>query len=269
MRPLVLYHDNCPDGFGARLAAWLHLGDGAEYRGVNYGQAPPSADDVMGRDVLILDFSYPRDVLEGLLHVVTEGNRRLRLFDHHKTAEADLAGFSWATFDMQRSGAGITWDVLHEGQPRPPLIDYIEDRDLWRWALPESREISVALWSLPRTVEVWREYLWDVEPLERDGMAILRYQQSLVRQMATQAVWREIGGHRVPVVNASVCFSEMGEYLCEQHPEAPFAAYYFDRADGRRQWGSRSRGGFDCSAVAKALGGGGHPGAAGWTEAKP
>lgn len=32
------------------------------------------------------------------------------------------------------------------------------------------------------------------------------------------------------------------------------------------QWGTRSRGGFDVSEVAKALGGGGHKAAAGWTE---
>lgn len=265
-KPLVLYHDNCPDGFGAALAAWLRFGDEAEYRGVNYGQAPP--DDWWARDLYILDFSYPREALarrgldESYLLNVTD----FRVLDHHKTAQADLAGLSFATFDLARSGAGITWDVLHQGAARPPLIDYVEDRDLWRWTLPESREVSVALWSLPRTFVGWSVYLNDVSRLAEDGVAILRYQQSLVRQMATQTVWREIGGHRVPVVNASVCFSEVGEHLCLEYPEAPFAAYYFDRADGNRQWGTRSCNGFDCSVVAKGYGGGGHPGAAGWTE---
>ncbi|MCM2348311.1 MAG: phosphoesterase, partial [Acidovorax soli] len=37
--PLVLYHGrNCPDGFGAALAAWLYYGDGAEYRGLDHGE---------------------------------------------------------------------------------------------------------------------------------------------------------------------------------------------------------------------------------------
>ena len=56
------------------------------------------------------------------------------------------------------------------------------------------------------------------------------------------------------------------------YPDAPFAGYYFDRlADGKRQWGLRSRLSslfdFDVSAVAMQMGGGGHPGAAGWVEA--
>ena len=28
MKPLVIYHANCADGFGAAFAAWLKLGDG-------------------------------------------------------------------------------------------------------------------------------------------------------------------------------------------------------------------------------------------------
>lgn len=71
------------------------------------------------------------------------------------------------------------------------------------------------------------------------------------------------------MVNATACFSETGEALCIAYPDAPFGAYYMDRGDGIRQWGARSRNGFDVSAVAKQLGGGGHPGAAGWTEQQP
>lgn len=28
MKPLVIYHDRCTDGFGAAFAAWRKLGDG-------------------------------------------------------------------------------------------------------------------------------------------------------------------------------------------------------------------------------------------------
>jgi nanoRNase/pAp phosphatase (c-di-AMP/oligoRNAs hydrolase) len=49
------------------------------------------------------------------------------------------------------------------------------------------------------------------------------------------------------------------------HPEAPFVAAYFENEKGQRVWSLRSRAGFDCSEVAKRLGGGGHPQAAGFT----
>ena len=89
----------------------------------------------------------------------------------------------------------------------------------------------------------------------------------MVEMMADQATVRQVGGHTVPVVNATAYFSEVGEVLCMRFPDAPFTAYYFDRADGKRQWGLRSRGGFDVSEVAKTYGGGGHAAAAGFTEA--
>lgn len=107
------------------------------------------------------------------------------------------------------------------------------------------------------------------EELAVAGTAILRYQRRAVERMVEQATWRELGGCRVPVVNASMLFSEVGDELCRRYPDVPFAAYYFDRADGQRQWGLRSRGGFDVSVVAKACGGGGHAAAAGWVEEIP
>src|SRR6218665_2371586 len=59
--PLILYHGrNCPDGFGAALAAWLYYGDSAQYLGLDHGEIH-TVDDlppVQGRAVYILDFSF-------------------------------------------------------------------------------------------------------------------------------------------------------------------------------------------------------------------
>lgn len=78
---LILYHADCDDGFGAAYAAWLSLGDGAEYQPVYYGdQIPP--DRLMGRQVFILDFSFSPVVLRNMArHAV-----KIVLLDHHKSA---------------------------------------------------------------------------------------------------------------------------------------------------------------------------------------
>ena len=94
-----------------------------------------------------------------------------------------------------------------------------------------------------------------------------RYADSLVQEQASRALDMTLAGYTVPVVNTTTLFSEVGDYLCRQRPEIPFAAYYFDRQD-KRQWGLRSRGACDCSVVAKQFGGGGHPGAAGFVTEK-
>ena len=53
--PLVLYHGrNCPDGFGAALAAWLYYGEGAEYLGLDHGDVstlPTTPPSVRGRSL--------------------------------------------------------------------------------------------------------------------------------------------------------------------------------------------------------------------------
>ena len=62
MRPLVIYHGNCYDGFTAAWIANSALND-AELIPAKYGDPPP---DVMAREVFVLDFSYPREVMQAM-----------------------------------------------------------------------------------------------------------------------------------------------------------------------------------------------------------
>ena len=67
-----------------------------------------------------------------------------RVLDHHATAAEDLAGLPFVTIDLDRSGAVLAWEHFHPGRPVPLLLRYVQDRDLWRWALPRSREVNAA-----------------------------------------------------------------------------------------------------------------------------
>ena len=274
MIPLVLYHENCPDGFTAAWAVWKALGDQAEYRAMNYGQPMPSApSDYDGRRLIFVDFSLPRAQLETLIRF----GARIEVYDHHKTAEADLRDLAGAkvVFDMERSGAGIAWDEFHQGEAvwlglRPRLISYVEDRDLWRWALPDSREINEYVFSVERTFERWDELAAMVEgqigTVVGAGRALLRAKRVRVEKVCENVQWLTFGNlHPIPVVNTAWDFSEIGEYLCERFPDAPCGGYWFERAD-KTQWGFRSRGDFDVSALCRQYGGGGHRNAAGFTS---
>jgi len=266
MHPVtVIYHGNCYDGFGAAWAAWRALGDTAEYRPALYGDVPPPLINADQGKLYLLDFSFPREIL---LQLSKEFD--ITILDHHKTAQADLDGLPFAIFNLSKSGAMLAWEHFHPDRLAPPMIAYIEDRDLWKFDLPHSREIAALMRSWPFDFKSWtrveRELRVSFEDCVSEGRAILRFQQQQVSVMADNCFWKEIGGYKVPVANATLFFSEVGEELCKRYPEAPFAAYYLDRKDGKRQWGLRSRGGFDCSQVAKQYGGGGHPGASGFTE---
>lgn len=267
MKPLVIYHDNCPDGFTAAWAVWKALGDAMEYRPMNYGQSMPSSpSDYEGRRIIFVDFSLPRASLERL----RDFGAQVEVYDHHKTAEADLHGLVGAkvVFDMSRSGAGIVWDEFHIAQ-RPSLVSYVEDRDLWRWTLPSSREVSEYLFSLPRTFQRWNVAATllenDLSRVIEFGAVLLQAKRERVKKVCENVRWLTLTGHCIPVVNHAWDMSEIGEYLVEQFPGVVCGGYYFDRAD-KRQWGFRSRGDFDVSELCKHYGGGGHQQAAGFTS---
>lgn len=268
MTTTVIYHGNCFDGFGAAWAAWKALGETAEYRAALYGDPPPTLINADQGKLYLLDFSFPRNILIALTKEFD-----LTVLDHHKTAQADLDGLAFAKFDLAKSGATLAWEHFHPDKPIPPMISYVQDRDLWKFDLPGSREISAWMRSWPFDFGWWSRAEVDLrlafEECRKEGEAILRFQQQQVSNMADNFFWKEMRGNIVPVVNATVFFSEVGEELCKRHPNSPFSAYYLDRKDGKRQWGLRSRGGFDCSKVAKLYGGGGHPGAAGFEEDIP
>lgn len=264
----VLYHDSCMDGYCSAYLAWTKLLSGPHYIPVQYQQPLPEIQD--NSIVYILDFSYPADVLLAL----AERSKRVIVLDHHKTAKAALDGLGSSNleirFDMNKSGAMLTWDYFYGGHA-PKLVSYVQDRDLWTWKLPASREINAALGVEDRLFEDWVR----VQRLMEDdngfneftsrGSAILAAQDQHVESLCKKAFFVKIGHSLVPAINSSLFQSEIGERLCEIHPEADFAAIWFDKDLDTQTWSLRSRRGFDVSAVAKMYGGGGHAAAAGFT----
>jgi len=255
----VLYHDDCIDGFGAAWAAWRRLGDGATYTPVTHGDPPP---DITGRHVHILDFSYARPILLDLKSRAAS----IEVVDHHKTAQENLKGLDFCTFDMDKCGAVLAWERFHPGVPVPELLLHVQDKDLWVWRLPDSREITCALRGHPFEFERWSAWADDWkgwrERLVQEGGAILRYQEEVIKQAVHTATEIEVAGHRVLSANAPVLQSEIAGTLAEGR--AFGVAWY--QVGGRRYYSLRSRdGGIDVSEVAGRFGGGGHAKASGFS----
>ncbi len=278
MKTLCIYHANCTDGFTAAWAVRRALGDEVEFHPGVYGEAPP---DVTGRNVVLVDFSYKRAVLNEMAAKA----HSVLVLDHHKSAQEDLAGFqeppedweAWkyaishenplgfpaVRFDMLRSGAGITWDFFFPEDERPELLDFVEDRDLWLFKLPATRFACAALFSYDQTFENWDAIFdYPVENIIDDGKALERNHLKLVKDSVRFARKMEIGGHTVPVLNTIPSLtSDCGHELAKGNP---FSACYVD-VQNSRQFSLRSTDeGLDVSEIAKMYGGGGHRNAAGF-----
>lgn len=271
MSTICIYHGNCADGFGSAWAvrqATIHghmeargYSDGMpEFIGAGYQNPPP---DVTDRDVIMVDFSYKRPVLLEM----AERASSILILDHHTTAEQDLVnlpGNCHTVFDMQRSGARIAWDFFMEGQTPPPLILHIEDRDLWRFALPFTREIQANVFSHPYDFAVWDDLMAaDPHVLAAEGRAIERKHMKDIRELVHGMKRRIIiAGYEVWAANLPYVFtSDAGHIMAEGEP---FAACYWDTPEGRT-YSLRSRDdGLDVSEIAKRYGGGGHRNASGF-----
>ncbi len=255
-------------------AAWVinTLHREAEFRPWRYDDPPLSPQEAASRDVIIADFSFRRPALEA----INAAAQSLRVMDHHKTAQADLAGLPYCVFDMSRSGAGLTWDLLRGEEDRPWLIDYVEDRDLWKHALPQSREIGAAIYELPFGVvgEVLDFAPWyemansSPKAAATRGAYHLQTSARLTKQIADNAQLCTLDGHTCWVASAPVLFSEVAGMLAERD-DLQLGVVTYQRADGRWVYSLRSRDGFDCSEIAKKFRGGGHAQAAGFVVDSP
>lgn len=264
-KKICIYHAHCMDGFTAAWIVHRAIGDSVEFISAGYGDAPP---DVTGADVIIVDFSYTRDVLTAM----SAEAKSLIVLDHHATAQAALKDLmlpnATIIFDMQRSGAQLAWDHFRPGLLRPRLVDYVGDRDLWQFKLFQSREINAYIQLQDQTFDEWLrlESLVEDQPLgvAAIGHDLLRQHRDFVGKGIDMTLrYMVIGSQRVPVANLPAYLaSEAGNILAEGNP---FAAIYFDSATGRKFSLRSKRGGIDVSAIALSYGGGGHVNAAGFT----
>ena len=266
MTPLIIYHGHCPDGFTSAWAAHRALKKSdlePELYVGEYGAEPPY-DLARNRDVYIVDFSYKRPQLERLKAAA----RKLLVLDHHKTAQAELEGLDYCVFDMNRSGAGITWDYFNgDFHPRPLIVDYVEDRDLWRFKLPHSEEISLRIRLTPHTIEAFDALaLRSVDELLPEAAGAKLYLDHYVRDAVRNAYVLEdlFGGEAVRCVNVSYTGISDVVHGALELGGVKMALGWLVAADGQVQCSLRSVPGYDCSRFATSMGGGGHAQASGF-----
>lgn len=255
---LVIYHANCTDGFGAAYSAWKLLGDRATYFPAKYGEAPP---DVKDKCVVVLDFSYDNATTKRLI----ADAKSFLVIDHHKSAMVELHDISCTHFDMNHSGAMLSWKFFHPGKEAPRMIKHIEDRDLWKWEIPYSKEFAAAFDMVPFDFEEFDKYLDDsaVDDAQERGAYILAYSKTVISKIAKNAHARKLNGKDVLVVNSPHWMSEIGNALSTR---CDFAViWYYDHATRQVKVSLRAHhDDADVSEVAKKYGGGGHRKAAGF-----
>jgi hypothetical protein len=298
---IVYYHGGCPDGWCAAYIAKMKYPKAElvplSYGAFNFGSL---LIQVTGKEVLMVDFSLKSREENDELALASKS---LLILDHHKTAQEIIGDAPYAKFDMSRSGAGLAWDYLfgkdsvlaksyddvgmlnyeprfvhnlsYYQVKRPWWVDYTEDQDLWRFKLPNSREVNAYLNVQARTVEGWTQMLQFLSigledsliQVVRLGGAIRQHIDLVVKaglKNLNPGVWYTQGHfYTVGVVNNGyIGISEIGEAVYNANYD--IALVWHEDGEGSVRFGLRSKVA-DVGAIAKSFpGGGGHKASAGF-----
>ncbi len=268
--PLVIYHgQDCPDGFASALAAWLFYEGKAEFLGLDHGYVRSVADlpALDGRAVYILDFSFSAEILRD----IEARASKLVLLDHHKSAAEQLTGFACRCgvvhFDLSKSGSRLAWEFFQPSKPLPDLVRFIEDRDIWAWQYPESAAFLAALDMGPFDFAHWAAMAAfdaaQVTAFMARGQAMDEKFNKLAADIAETAQPICFNGEHGLMVNAPGVFhSVVGDMLSQK--SGSFALMWCVSTGGIVKAGLRSQRSFDCIALARSMGGGGHAQACGF-----
>ncbi len=274
---VVAYHGHCADGLAAAatvlefLEKWLFRFP--KFVPISYGKGLPPEILAGGQSLLFVDFCLEREEIQAIEELWGDWF----VIDHHKSRDWIVSERpNNCVFDMDKSGAtlarewlfGDTNSILGQPVRESNILQYVQDRDLWQWRLPCSREVSAALKDWEPDVETWHRNIYEepisINDLVSVGSVILRQVERYAKSRAKKCYPVEIGEMPVLLCNATQHMSEVAEQILESNPEAVAAVFWQDSPD-QISLSFRSRDGADITAldVARSLGGGGHQNAAG------
>jgi len=256
---IIFYHHNCLDGFGSAWAAWKKLKDKAEYHGVSYFNF--SFEGIKNKKVYFLDVSPSLKNIE----ILKRNNNQLVIIDHHISTENKLEMFDESLFSLDSSSSILAFKYFFPDKKPPKILTYINDIDLWKFEVPFSREITLALKIMSFDFEEWDRIAGEIEKIKsrkkyiKIGEVINNHQDYLIEDIVSNARLVKMEGWEILAANSPVLASEVGNALVKKCP--PMGIICFEGSDHKRV-SLRSNGEVDVSKIAEKYGGGGHKGAA-------
>src|SRR5258708_1374666 len=110
-RTIVIYHADCPNGFGGAYAAWKQFGQNADYRPMRY--VDPHPTDLAGANVYFIDFCYDKN---DMLAIEKEA-KLLVVIDQHIGVREAIEAVREHVFDSSRAAVTLAWSYFNPSLP--------------------------------------------------------------------------------------------------------------------------------------------------------
>ena len=279
MNTLVFYHRNCRDGLTGAWALSKVLVDPV------FIPMDPDMPPWSGWTDEELRINYSEVTCFYVVDVACEPEQLARLpapvvvLDHHPKQIEKLADTPFGLHvrpDM--SGAGLAYMIAREDlmldDPSEGIrcvCAYAQDKDLWVWKMPYSREVAAFVESKVRVTDAWEAFhdlddiatliVNDFDTVVAAGAAVSKSRTQRIEAAIRRAVPRTIANFNVCLVN---CERDIRNYVAEsllkRSPELTVVTFSVE--DNFEVWASAR--GPNARAVARIFGGEGHENAAGF-----
>jgi oligoribonuclease NrnB/cAMP/cGMP phosphodiesterase (DHH superfamily) len=269
IQTICLFHNDA-DGRASAAIVRQALGSETQLYEMNYGdQIPWQLIEKAGR-VVVVDFSLPKPDMEAIAQ-----DRQLIWIDHHKTALDQLPGLAQTlpgVRDTSESACVLTWNFFFPEKAVPKAVKLIGDRDIWRWSYPDTGPFGEGLFqqnTYPDNDQLWKPLLDDdsqiLKHLIEEGEVLVEARWNSIRRMVSHYGFEvKFEGYRTLAINNRGS-GEMGQFIRELGFQIAYCYVDLQQNGDLMTLVTLYSDGVDVSEIAEKFGGGGHPGAAGFS----
>ena len=270
-----IYHNRDLDGY-ASGAVVKHFHPEATMIGWDYGNPIPELP--AGEGIIMVDISFP---MKDMQAVAKNSGWSLTWIDHHKSAikeyrefVGDGETFCNAVLDETIAACEIVWKYLSPRGELPKAIEYLGMYDSWRnsdkvlwdsFIMPFQygmRSICQSVDTFPASL-LGYDCMEQVVEIIQTGKTILNYQKEMNRIKCRSSFERDFDGLRAVCLECGGNSQAFESVWNPNMHDVMLSFSYNGKFWTISLYSTKPE--VDCSALAKARGGGGHKGAAGFT----
>jgi effector-binding domain-containing protein len=132
---------------------------------------------------------------------------RLVVIDHHKGGEEHVRATKEHIFELDHSGAYLSWQYFHPNQKVPYFIEYLSDGDINIYTRPDAHPICTYICSTQKTFEAFDAVYQEMEDLSRrndvieKGNLLTRYKDFMLEPALNSIHFVDLAGTTLPAVN--------------------------------------------------------------------
>ena len=227
----VIFHKNCPDGFGSAWIVNKFLNKEIEYKGISASTSVKEIETkIKNKNLLVLDVSFSKEDIK----IIQKLTKNFLIIDHHITYYEQISKIKNVELNKNHSAIYLTWKKFFPNKEVPLFVKYIEDNDIRTNKYLETIPFRTALpikypFNNQNKFSIWNKLLNEknVKDLIKEGEKYLEY-KNYILETNTFNVRKQLkfknknySKYSIILVNKTITGlnSDLAEYFLKKNPK--------------------------------------------------